>query len=474
MKVIFIVLALLSLHWLAFKLDAAKDLRETVPNGGEGITSQNDFQSNSKTPVLSEYQNSGNSEQEKSPLNDSQPEPNPLDIWKSQNGVDGEKEKIPQNYNFQPEPNQLFFWRYQNGADGEKVKILQNHNFQPEPNQLFFWRYQNGADGEKVKILQNHNFQPEPNQLFFWKYQNGADGEKVKILQNHNFQPEPNQLFFWRYQNGADGEKVKILQNHNFQPESNQLFFWKYQNRGNDIIRLPSMKKDGDDNPPFITFFTKNDLKAGNKLPINLRPFDRSSKDPPLLSKKQAESYPFSYKQFEHLLHLFSVEPKSPQAQAMDEALKYCEAEPLRIETKFCATSFEAMLDLLTRTFGLDSKNLKAISTMHLTKPKNKVQNYTITEEPKELATPKLIACHIMPYPYIVFYCHSIEHTKGFRVSLVGENGDAIETIAVCHSDTSEWSPEHVAFREVGGKPGSTEVCHFSPSGHLLWIPLQA
>ncbi|XP_050210437.1 BURP domain protein USPL1-like [Mercurialis annua] len=255
-------------------------------------------------------------------------------------------------------------------------------------------------------------------------------------------------------------------------PKSSPQWWYHYKkNRDEDLVRSPSKQTD---DCPFITFFTRNDVKVGHKLPLHLPPFDHSKKDPLLLPRKQAESYPFSYKQLEHILRLFSVTPDSPQAKDIGFILENCEAEPITGETKTCATSFEAMMDFVSRTFGLDSKNVKAVTSSHLTRSKNRVQNYTITEEPKEISTSKLAVCHTMPYPYTVFYCHSQENTKGFRVSLVGENGDAIETIAVCHFDTSEWSPEIPAFREVRGKPGSTTVCHFVSSEHLLWLPSDA
>lgn len=77
-----------------------------------------------------------------------------------------------------------------------------------------------------------------------------------------------------------------------------------------------------------------------------------------------------------------------------------------------------------------------------------------------------------MPYPYAVFYCHYQEsESKVFRVSLTGENGDKVEAIGVCHIDTSQWSRNHVAFKVLGIKPGSTPVCHFFPEDNFVLVP---
>ncbi|MCI83693.1 BURP domain-containing protein, partial [Trifolium medium] len=45
-----------------------------------------------------------------------------------------------------------------------------------------------------------------------------------------------------------------------------------------------------------------------------------------------------------------------------------------------------------------------------------------------------------------------------------GENGDMVEAMAVCHLDTSQWTPSHVSFQVLGVTPGSSSVCHFFPA----------
>ncbi|XWS55231.1 hypothetical protein CRYUN_Cryun10bG0157500 [Craigia yunnanensis] len=133
----------------------------------------------------------------------------------------------------------------------------------------------------------------------------------------------------------------------------------------------------------------------------------------------------------------------------MDYTLKQCELETPKGEIRFCATSLESMLDFARSVFGLDS---------HLKIPSSRI-----------------IACHTLPYPYAVFYCHSQKsETRLFQVSLGAENGDRVKASAACHMDTSQWDRDHVSFRLLKIKPRSSPVCHFFPPDNLVWVPLPA
>ncbi|KAJ4848244.1 hypothetical protein Tsubulata_040795 [Turnera subulata] len=202
-----------------------------------------------------------------------------------------------------------------------------------------------------------------------------------------------------------------------------------------------------------------------------------SSKSPPLFTREKAESIPFSLKHLPYLLRLFSISPGSPQARAMEDALTNCEGQPLKGETQFCATSLESLLDFVNDIFGQDSR-FHVLTTRHLTAGSSSksdfVQNYTIIEAPEEMSPSKMVGCHTMSYPYTIFFCHSQTGNKVFKVLLCGENGDKIEAISVCHMDTSNWNRDHVAFKILATHPGSSEVCHFFPEEHLVWLPAES
>eukprot|EP00258_Populus_trichocarpa_P007939 XP_002313054.2 BURP domain-containing protein BNM2A [Populus trichocarpa] len=220
-----------------------------------------------------------------------------------------------------------------------------------------------------------------------------------------------------------------------------------------------------------LVFFTLNDLKVGRTMPIYF-PKKDPSKSPRLLPREDANSIPFSYEKFPYLLQFFSFSNGSPQAIAMEDTLRACEIKPIKGEVKFCATSLESMLDFVQGILGLESR-FKVVSTTYLTESSILLQNYTILEVPKEVPAPKMVACHTMTYPYAVFYCHS-QGTKNkvFMVSLIGENGDRVEALAVCHLDTSQWSRNHVSFKVLGIEPGSSDVCHFFPEDNLVYVPM--
>lgn len=220
-----------------------------------------------------------------------------------------------------------------------------------------------------------------------------------------------------------------------------------------------------------LVFFTLNDLKVGRTMPIYF-PKKDPSKSPRLLPREDANSIPFSYEKFPYLLQFFSFSNGSPQAIAMEDTLRACEIKPIKGEVKFCATSLESMLDFVQGILGLESR-FKVVSTTYLTESSILLQNYTILEVPKEVPAPKMVACHTMTYPYAVFYCHSQEtKNKVFMVSLIGENGDRVEALAVCHLDTSQWSRNHVSFKVLGIEPGSSDVCHFFPEDNLVYVPM--
>ncbi|KAJ6671350.1 DEHYDRATION-RESPONSIVE RD22-LIKE PROTEIN [Salix viminalis] len=220
-----------------------------------------------------------------------------------------------------------------------------------------------------------------------------------------------------------------------------------------------------------LVFFTMNDLKVGRTMPIYF-PKKDPSRSPRLLPREDANSIPFSYEKLPYLLQFFSFSNGSPQARAMEDTLRECETKPIKGEVKFCATSLESMLDFVRGVFGLESQ-FKAVSTTYLTQSGVLFQNYTIRAAPGEVPAPKMVACHTMPYPYAVFYCHSQEtENKVFVVSLIGDNGDTVEALAVCHLDTSQWGRNHVSFKVLGIEPGSSNVCHFFPEDNLVYVPV--
>ncbi|XP_057746091.1 BURP domain-containing protein BNM2A-like [Arachis stenosperma] len=235
------------------------------------------------------------------------------------------------------------------------------------------------------------------------------------------------------------------------------------------------MNNHHDIDPSLMVFLTMKDLKVGQRMPIYFPKRDPST-SPKLWPKQEADSVPFSLEKLPQLLQLFGFARDSAQAKAMEDTLRECESKPIKGEVKFCATSLDSavtdsMLDFAQSILGKDS-GFRVLSTSHKTKSSVSFQNYTMLEDIKEMEAPKMVACHTMPYPYGVFYCHSqTTQNKVYSVPLEGENGDKVEAIVVCHLDTSQWGSSHPSFQVLAVKPGTTSVCHFFPADNLIFVP---
>ncbi|CAK9154059.1 unnamed protein product [Ilex paraguariensis] len=234
------------------------------------------------------------------------------------------------------------------------------------------------------------------------------------------------------------------------------------------VHAYPSSNMDHMD-PSLFVFFRMEDLKAGKKMKIYFPHWDHS-KSPKFLPREKADAIPFSSRELTNILQLFSFSRGSPQAEVMEDSLRQCEFKPIEGETKICATSLESMLDFVSSILGLKSQ-IKVLTTTHLTSKSNTlVQNYTVLAAPKEISATNLVACHRLSYPYAVFHCHSTESKiRVFKVLLAGEDGAKVYAVAVCHTDTTQWSQNHVSFRMLGTEPG-LPVCHFFQADHFVWI----
>ncbi|KAL1209232.1 BURP domain protein USPL1 [Cardamine amara subsp. amara] len=238
---------------------------------------------------------------------------------------------------------------------------------------------------------------------------------------------------------------------------------------------ISHLLKDGEfEDPSLYMYFKLKDLKLGTRLPIFFCHNDLQ-KLPPLLTRKEADLIPFSKSKLDFLLNHFSITKDSPQGKAIKETLGHCDAKAVQGEHKFCGTSLESMIDLVKKAMGYNV-DLKVMTTKVIVPPQNTISyalhNYTFVEAPKELFGIKMLACHRMPYPYAVYYCHG--HKVGsrvFEINLVTDDGkQRVMAIAVCHMDTSTWNPDHVAFKVLKMEPRSAPVCHFFPLDNIVWV----
>ncbi|KAL3814146.1 hypothetical protein ACJIZ3_015414 [Penstemon smallii] len=277
-------------------------------------------------------------------------------------------------------------------------------------------------------------------------------------------------LLFQRLQITEGHLKIHTTNMKNDDHMENHLRF-RINQEGNSIQIPDKVSSLSQMDPALNLFFYYNDLKLGNKMLIYFPEKDPLT-SPHLLTKQESDSIPFTSSQLPYILQLFSFPHGSKQALAMETTLNHCEFPPIKGESKFCATSLEFMLDSISNIFGLNSR-FKVLTTNYVTESISPLQNYTIYEPPIEISAKKIVACHTLPYPYAVFYCHGqVSDNMLYKVMLDGDDGGRVEATAMCHMDTSQWDPDHVAFRVLKTTPGASPVCHFFPADNLVWIPV--
>ncbi|CAK8576495.1 unnamed protein product [Lathyrus sativus] len=323
----------------------------------------------------------------------------------------------------------------------------------------------------------NHEVK-QPNYITNYRTQShNSNKPYITNYDNHELN-QPDYITGYRtHAHESNGPYITSYGKH----ESNQPYITQYRPPSLNLKGLTSLNSkdiEGHASPnmdrteAFKTgFFNLDDIHVGNVMTLQF-PVQEVS---PYLPKKEADSIPLSKSQLPSVLQLFSISEDSTQAKSMRGTLEECEGETITGETKICANSLESMLEFVDTIIGSNTKH-NILSTSKPSPTATHLQKYTILEVSHDIHAPKWVACHPLPYPYAIYYCHYISTgTKVFKVMLVGDdNGDKMEALGICHLDTSDWNPDHVVFRQLGIKAGkNTPVCHFFPVNHLLWVPVE-
>ncbi|KAE8677219.1 sucrose-phosphate synthase 1 [Hibiscus syriacus] len=211
-------------------------------------------------------------------------------------------------------------------------------------------------------------------------------------------------------------------------------------------------------------FFLENQLPVGRTLKVNeiLKTMNKAS----FLPRQIAQSIPFSSRKFPEIFNYFSVEPNSNEADLIKQTIQNCEIPAMKGEQRYCATSLESLIDWTVSKLG---KNIQVLSNYVEEETENRV--FAIARVAKKVGETEMV-CHKLKYAYAVFLCHSIEKTTAYTVPLVSADGSTkAKLLAICHEDTSAWSPDHLAFQILKVKPGTVPVCHFLTKETLVWVP---
>jgi len=216
-----------------------------------------------------------------------------------------------------------------------------------------------------------------------------------------------------------------------------------------------------------VTFFLlKKDLHHGTKLNLQFRETSNNN-GTKFLPREVANSIPFSSIKLENIFNKFSIKEGSKEAEIVKRTISECEANGIKGEEKVCVTSLESMVDFTISKLG---NNVEAVST-EVSKENSGLQQYVIAKGVKKLGEKnKTIVCHKENYPYAVFYCHKTDSTEVYSVPSECVDGNMVKTIVVCHTDTSQWNPKHLAFYVLKVQPGTVPICHILPQDHVVWV----
>ncbi|MFQ6651187.1 hypothetical protein Gotur_023053 [Gossypium turneri] len=209
-------------------------------------------------------------------------------------------------------------------------------------------------------------------------------------------------------------------------------------------------------------YFFEDTLLPGTKL--YLQRLLQESDTTKFLPRQIAESTPLTNDELSQILKKFSLKSESKGASYVKNTVKNCERPEMRGETKYCATSLETFVDSGVSILG---KNIKLLSNEIGDETKN--PSFKIGKGVRTVGGNEVV-CHKMTYPHAVYLCHSIEGTEVYQVPLVSDDGTKAKAMAVCHKDTSAWSPNHIAFKILKVKPGTVPICHFLGRDTLVWV----
>ncbi|KAK4773844.1 hypothetical protein SAY87_028863 [Trapa incisa] len=332
-----------------------------------------------------------------------------------------------------------------------------------------FMSYGSGGNGASDSFA-NYRDQSNVGDDSFRSYAKGSSSAKVNFASYGKSFNEGTDKFSL-YGQGAKGESVgfKVYGiNINFKDYANKsdVSFARYTSRTEAAIAMN--KASGSTENKWIDpgkFFRESTLKEGNLMPMpDIRDkMPRRSFLPRAISSK----LPFSSTRLAELKRMFHAGENSSMESMIVTALEECERAPSRGETKRCVGSIEDMLDFATSLLGRDvtvrsTENVAGSGKEVLIGRVAGVDSGKVTES---------VSCHQSLYPYLLYYCHSIPKVRVYEADLLDPSSKALinHGVAICHLDTSAWSPSHGAFRALGYGPGWIEVCHWIFENDMTW-----
>ncbi|KAL3511296.1 hypothetical protein ACH5RR_030697 [Cinchona calisaya] len=212
-------------------------------------------------------------------------------------------------------------------------------------------------------------------------------------------------------------------------------------------------------------FFREEMLRRGTVVPMpNIK--DKMPKRS-FLPRVILSKLPFSKSKIGALKKIFHAGDDSKMAGLMGDALSECERAPSPGETKRCVGSAEDMIDFGTSVLG---RNVTVRTTDNTQGSGGNIMIGNVKGINGGKVT-KSVSCHQSLFPYLLYYCHSVPKVRVYEADILDPkfNSKINHGVAICHIDTSSWSPGHGAFIALGSGPGKIEVCHWIFENDMIW-----
>ncbi|CDP10831.1 unnamed protein product [Coffea canephora] len=167
------------------------------------------------------------------------------------------------------------------------------------------------------------------------------------------------------------------------------------------------------------------------------------------------------------LQKLFPQSLKNPRTKdAIQSTLIYCNTPPLKEEIQSCVKSLEDMVEFAKAAIG--TNHVVPLTTKN-TEGSGKE---FIVGHVEKLKFKKIVSCHEFFLPFATYFCHLLSKTEAYAVDVLEPKTKLpINTVMViCHMDTSNWSPNHVAFKLLKSSPGKVVACHWVFQNDLLFV----
>ncbi|CAL5038179.1 unnamed protein product [Urochloa decumbens] len=313
-------------------------------------------------------------------------------------------------------------------------------------------------------------------------YGSQGDEDLRKISTSYGSRGEYLRKINTSYGPQGDNDLKKISTSYGSKGEDNSLKITVFDNQQIASKKVEASKEhmhnhvhshNDNGNKVADVFFFHDVLRPGSMITPIIPP---TTSLPTLLPRHEANSLPFSTKRLDDILAMFT-----PASRAMADEIRWtldtCEhPRPVPGENAGCATSLESLAKLPAALLG--TRNVRAISGDMPVDPAGTMARrgrYNVTAVQKLSESPVAAVCHDLTYPYAVFYCHTTNPTAAYLVTLEAEDSaaPAMEALAVCHLDTSQWSPRQPFLVAHNLRPGDVAVCHFLSKLSIVWVPAE-